>query len=67
MTDTQRIIAALLGVFVFLLAWAASVAGCLAWAMQPGQGGAVLMALFALLLGYTFFQEIRENLQGWVG
>jgi hypothetical protein len=51
----------LLGLLMVVLVWLGSVVGCTVYAMQPGNGGAVVLAGFFALAGYGMFREGVEQ------
>jgi len=65
--ENQKTLVALVAMLVFVLVWAGCVVGCCVVACQPGQAGAVLMVVFALCVGWGFFQDTRAALGEWLG
>ena len=47
----------LTGLLFVVLVWLGSVVASMVYACQPGNGGAVVMAMFAACIGYGFFRE----------
>ena len=62
MNATLRTVAPLLSMLLVLVLWLGGTVGCVVYACQPGNAGALLGAAFVFLMGLGFWHEARESL-----
>lgn len=62
MSNESRFRLNLLGLLLLVLVWLGSTVGTVVYALQPGNGGAVLLAGFFALVGWGMFQEALKSI-----
>lgn len=62
MSETTRIVLALVALLVLVVGWLGGTVATVVYACQPGNAGAVVLAGLVFCLGYGFVQEARQRL-----
>lgn len=66
MNADTRIALALLALVILVLAWIGGTVACVVYACQPGNAGALVLAMLVACGGWAFVHEAREHVGGLV-